>query len=153
MVDEHGEQEMEMQMEQEQTCNCFGEIGKTLERIALSEKARSLKWVIHNGTLEFTAEIPSISLMVSAEKVCNLSEAIKEIADKVDPPKPKEREWRVGDELQSIDTGNRIVIVSVSESGCPRVQYLGRDYKESWGMYPTTSWRNLSIIAEKGAEK
>lgn len=34
---------------------------------------------------------------VKCEQSCDIPQALVELADMVDPPKPKEREWRVGD--------------------------------------------------------
>lgn len=90
----------------DEPCRCFEDIEKNLERIVAWPHFGFVKWAHGSAFIEVKkhsgAPGDTKSPYVSVNKICNLPSAIKELADKIDPPKPDEREWRVGDVVQAI---------------------------------------------------
>ena len=139
------------------TCGAWDKIEEALETLASSEKARKLTWVIHNKRLEFMAEIAGIGVNVNG--ACQLGAAILELADKVKPPKPKEREWRVGDEFLH-PNGDRYLMTEYNKRGSrdgPSCNLLGIGFDGFSGLHVSQmkreGWRNLTIEGEQAGEK
>ena len=131
-------------------CSCFEKIEAALERILGSPDFSYLKWVPKNGFIEAvfngTRESPYVQ---GASQPCDLPAAIMELRDRLDPPIQKERQWRVGDELN--DTRDaRWVIVAPDERGW-KVIRIGDGSKRE--IRDGKVWSNLTIEAEQAGEK
>ena len=97
--------------------------------------------------------IPSKEYNTKCGAACDLPAAIFELRDKVKPPKPKEREWRVGD----------IVILRLSDDvvrGLAReIRSLSGRRHDGFYIHGNSAemgmqgWRNLTLEAEQAGEK
>ena len=146
-------------------CSCgFAEkIGAALERIVSSTtySGHRIFWDFHQGKLGYPwmniKENKQGEMVVDAANSCDLSAAIMELSLKVKPPKPREREWRVGDvvmlkdeqsHMTNLERGKPYLISSVDEERgvCVRV---GDDHEYSIGK---SHYRNRTIEAEQAGE-
>ena len=139
------------------TCGAWDKIEEALERIKNGKNGiykiiydfnPDAKWEMLEAL-----EHPNICHQVRLDKFCDLGPAIIELADKVDPPKPKEREWRVGDKVQSPNGSVGVVyglMDIVGQDQGAEVQLIESEIK--YGLTPDGAkpeWRNLTIEGEK----
>ncbi|KKN01576.1 hypothetical protein LCGC14_1126490 [marine sediment metagenome] len=94
--------------------------------------------------------------VMGVEKPCDLPAAIMKLRDKVDPPKPKEREWRVGDVVQSVSDvryapGTVAILTGPEKNHGGAVTNLPRGGTGNW-FAPGNDWRNLTREAEQAGE-
>ena len=138
-------------------CSCgFAEkIEAALQRIA--DYGTTLTWDIMNATLDLYDGRKCIEQTLVADP-CSLPRAVISTADKVKPPKQKERERRVGDVVafSPIDKTNDLY-----EHGRPEIITATQSNKFHTRLRPNISgvghnpkqWRNLTIEAEQAGEK
>ena len=136
-------------------CGAFAETEAALERIGHSYGV--LTWYKHIGILEatnHTSRTTGILEKVVCKNACDLPAAIMELRNKVDPPKPKEREWQIGDMVLCNVAG-----VDKKVAGPWIVTHSGDELFRHNGGLPGTSalrkdgWRNLTIEAELAGEE
>ena len=90
------------------------------------------------------------------ETSCDLPGAIKKLADKLDPPKPEEREWRTGDVVSAIGDATTLAegvpyfVTNVASEPKGVTLHVGKDKNFSIGR---KHYRNLTILAEMEVEK
>ena len=142
-------------------CSCgFAEkIEAAVERIRKAEGFTSLS-LGANGDLWVNISGKGSQ---SVPKVCNLPAAILELADKVKPPKPKEREWRVGDVVELVEplayeqfkVGMKAILGDLAirppESWPTNIKHPD---SVSLSLHAgPKNWRNLTIEGEMAGEK
>ena len=98
------------------------------------------------------------SIRVQCKAVCDLPAAIMELRDKVDPPKPKEREWRENDVVEALESSKavtgRIALVERVSDGTAFLNFNGQRGRWTAGQISRRDcWRNLTIEAEEAEEK
>jgi len=131
------------------TCGAWDKIAEAFERIFGTRNRIAMILSKNDREIRIVSDEPPMGVIARAkysyEQFYDLSFIISELADEIDPPKPKEREWQVGD-VAMRDIENPIIVSEV----CDHTFKYGPNqiYQEYKSL-----WRNLSIEAEKGAEK
>jgi len=131
----------------DEPCRCFEDIEKALERIGRVKD--QLVYDFTKNLLWFDTNLVQPH-HVYQYTICDLRAGLLRVADKVDPPKPKDRKWRVGDELEG-RLSTHWIITMIALSGEVAVQRIGHD--ESDAIRIRNDWRNMTIKSEMEAEK
>ena len=133
------------------TCGAWEKVEKALERIMRTapEYHRKLLWDWENGHLRRYNDPADAANSVKCFSVCELASGVVKLADLHDPPKPKEREWRVGDELKDTWDVRWLIVASIEEGW--KVSRIGT--REEKNIRDGRVWSNLTIEAEKVGEK
>ena len=147
-------------------CRCFEDIEKALERIRGNSKVSKLEWVFEGVNLPYIRavgrsgeELGTIYQKWGTED-CTLITNLLELADKVDPPKKKEREWRAGDviemsyEMIEMPPSGTILIVERIDVENSKIWYTHPRSDIGWNASTQKEkHRNLTMEAEMEVEK
>ena len=128
------------------TCGFAEKVEGALERILSRKKGINFR---HSENI-LCAWDNETDYEVECVNLCDLPASILELADKVKPPKPKERESQVGDVMQEISRGGVYLVIGFDGDGNPT---LNKDHFRRRGILSPSQWRNLSIEAEQAGEK
>ncbi|KKN79632.1 hypothetical protein LCGC14_0338360 [marine sediment metagenome] len=134
-------------------CGAWEKIEAALERILSRKKGINFR---HSENI-LCAWDNEMDYEVECANLCDLPAAIMELRDKVDSPKPEEREWREGDYVERLDSVDTRI-----KAGEVRVisEVVGEGRFRIWRKNPAefhatkdSSWRNLTIEGEMAGEK
>ena len=138
------------------TCGARDKIERVLERIG--EKRDTLMLGLGNcWWLSVPAKGGQHERVITFRNACGIPDALLQAADHVNPPKPKEREWRRGDYVKKtdrvdtrIDAGEIRMISEILDQDTFRI-YRMKDSEFLITSKP--GWSNLTIEAEQAGEK
>lgn len=142
------------------TCETCQEVEKALKRIKFACKAESGSvtwgWSQLPGTMKGYLSLRGSFTTGDIEPIlcelpCQIPRRLNILADKVDPPKPKEREWRVGDRLRSTLIGDEDewVITKIVPAREFPVQVIQLNTEQKNGLSMDSNWHNLTIKDEQ----
>jgi len=142
-------------------CVTCRKVEDALERIINWQHFGFVKWA-HNSSFIEIQKHPGApndvkSPFVVVNRACDLPVSILKLADKVDPPKPKERDWRSGDLVMLTATPYQQL-----QNDTPYELDAYMSFGATWRLkrhgnhfYSKRDFRNLTIEAEQaeGGEK
>ena len=151
-------------------CGAWDKIEEALnifrEKFKEEDRCVSLSWRLDGRwkglCITDTGKLKSAGMELEIDHVemCDLPAAILALRDKVAPPKPKEREWRVGDVLLCTDNyvagfriGDRAIVYELGERA--KILKVGEDYTDNASVVSVFAayFTNLTIEAENAGEK
>ena len=134
------------------TCGAWEKLEEAWKRIeAVVGSGKGLVWNAHSFDGSAILKVLAVeNRTVSCEAFCNIPVALFDLADLHDPPKPKEREWRVGDLVMRLGSIDPHFINYIHEDS---LAFRHSGYREHTNTQDQRDYLNLTILARQSEEK